>query len=818
MKTLRIIFAIGALFALVLLSTVAYASWESSALVDPHYFNTWEPSHAMAWNPANDEFVLAYGGDRLYVARGRDDQWTIEIVDETAGRGGGTSLFVEADGTVHVSYHDRAEGDLWYAVNDGSGWQTELVRDYLDSGDETSIVVDSAGAVYIAYKETTPADVDHIKLAENTGGTWVAWLVDGTDACGQSPSVDLDASGDPAVAYYCYFAFDDVAVKYSTFTGVNFSPETVDSGSNSVGADPALAFDGAGVPHIAYYKEGSVHYATKTKGWAAEKLETEAFTSGFANELAFINDIPTLMTKDFSNDRYLLFRKDVTWSYDPVAQCSGNCGDFAAAYDPTSEPNLAFLDSDPDYSDLKIAYDDGTKAWAEFELDHSSQAGKGGDLAIDGQGMPVATHIDTSGSIAATYWDGAAWATEEVAPWYFGFYFLGMAILPDGTPTVSYRSAANELGRAWYTGSAWQSEEIDVPVLVTFSTEIAVDGNGALHATYIDQNYELNYATNATGSWTTLVLNAGGTTWMQNALALDSQGKAHACWGDQTTDQLFHATNASGAWVLQPFAGVGGSHGPCEMAFDADDHLHLLYGNPDDLTLRLKYEDGTKALQERTIASDLYGFGGIGLAVDSAGGIHVSYFDDANDELVYGFAADDIAAFSFDTIDQTQPGYSFKSSLTLDAAGNPFISYQDTRFGWLLLAYNIEGPELLSIEPADGEQGATVSSEVTGTELFAVSEAYLDNGAETIACDNPANPDRETLDCEFDLTGATLGNYDLVVLTANGTDTLTGAFTVDEPTDDDDDDDDNDDADDDDDSGTSGDDDDDDDDGGCCGC
>ena len=92
-----------------------------------------------------------------------------------------------------------------------------------------------------------------------------------------------------------------------------------------------------------------------------------------------------------------------------------------------------------------------------------------------------------------------------------------------------------------------------------------------------------------------------------------------------------------------------------------------------------------------------------------------------------------------------------------------------------------------------------------------------------MGCNNMNNSDRQTVDCDVDLTGVTPGIYDVLMWSANGNDNLEDAFTVDEAQTDDDDSADDDDATDDDstdddssddDSGESGDDDEDE---SCCG-
>lgn len=804
------------------IATTAFADWNSTPIVAPHQFGFWKAHRSIGWDPVNSEFVLAYGGDQLYVSRGRDDSWTTEIVDDQLGRGSATSLFIENDGTIHLAYYDREQGDLWYAIESGSVWSTEKVRNTEDSGAENSIVVDSSGTVYIAYLETNSSDIDHIRLVKKSGGSWTDCSIDLTDKCGQSPSIALDASENPTVAYFCYYDTHSHEAKYLVFNGVTFIVESVDSG-DGVGYDTSLAFDDSGVPHIVYYKSGSAQYATRSKGWSAEPVETESFATGFSNELFFSNGAPYVLTEDWHYDRVLLFTYSTSWSFQEVAQCDSLIQEITGVQDDQGDLNVAFVDFNFDTASLKIAYDVGSKAWTTHELDSYLAAGEGRDLAINQDGMPYVSYISPDVKINVVGWDGSSWLIDEAGSWMYWYYHTGIAIMPDQFPVVAYHNSSAELGISQYNGSSWVTDEVDVPTSVGQTTKIATDSAGNLHVAYIDENYELIYAKNSTGAWTTKIINPGGNTWMQIDIALDGNDALHVCWGDYSTDDLGYATNESGVMSTQTFSGEGGMHGPCGIALDSNDNPHILYGKPSDDTLRLKYEDGTKTWQDKLLTTNIYTFAGIGFAIDDADGMHLSYFSLGDYTLKYGNAPNHGSLFIMETVDEIHPNNYFESTLALDPDGNPLIAYQHTLYGRLNLAFNMPDAELISITPNNGEVGQTVSVTISGTDLFAVEEIAFYNGYEAMGCNNMNNSDRQTVDCDVDLTGVTPGIYDVLMWSANGNDNLEDAFTVDEAQTDDDDSADDDDATDDDstdddssddDSGESGDDDEDE---SCCG-
>jgi len=125
-------------------------------------------------------------------------------------------------------------------------------------------------------------------------------------------------------------------------------------------------------------------------------------------------------------------------------------------------------------------------------------------------------------------------------------------------------------------------------------------------------------------------------------------------------------------------------------------------------------------------------------------------------------------------------------------------------------------PEVAGIDPDKGQPGATVGVTITGDHFFGAPAVKLMGPVNTeINATNVVVTDVNTISCDFDLTGAATGDYDVVVSTENGEGTLVAGFSVNESAGDDDA---NDDINDDDSAGDDDNDDSGDDDDGCCGC
>ena len=812
--------ALMSLVLFVCTAGAALADWNTSVMVKPDYLQRYKPHRSLAWDPVRAEFVAAYGGDQLYVARGVADQWTVEVVDDSRGAGEATSLVVTDDGTVHISYYVFEDGRLWYAKNDGTGWQREKVMDIDESGRYNSLAIGADGTAYIALSYKNELDEEYLRVIDNSDGFWDNfYTADSTDGCGPYNSIALDSDGRPAVAYYCYLDKASYELRYTSFDGVNFSHVTVDS---DAGFGASLAFNDAGHPHIAYGKVTDLYLAVNDGGgWDKAAVDDTSRYVGMRNQIFLDGATIHILTEDTSSRELLLYTFTGTWNLQVLEHFpSGSQWEISGAFDDGGDLTVMYLDTYIYSGSLHVLFP-AAKTWEDHELVSFQAAGEAPALAVDSTGWPHVAHISSYDAHYAG-WDETGWSNIEIEQMLW-FYTVGIAMNGDDQPAMVYENWSSELVWATQTATGWDADVVPAAPLAGDGGRIRYANDGSVRLLYNDDNHVLTYAYLSGGtSWSFEQVNPGGNAWMNFDFAVGSDDGIWAVYSDYMTHDMTIAYRepVGGTWSYSTFSSSGTVGGSNAVVLNAADRPYVIYTDSDTGTIHLKYEDGTKGWVDVTLANDVYGSHHIGLALDDAGKIHFSYMDNVKNELVYGAMDSGAGTPVFTTIDALPTNMGVDSDLALDAQGRPMIAYQVPQYGRLMLAIDMPLPELTSVNPAKGDAGQTIPDvQIEGSDLFAVSAAWLAFDAILIDCTDITNPDLDTIYCDLNLAGAEEGYYDLHVTAANGEAVLLGAFEVmSTVTDDDDDASDDDDSGDDDDSDDDAGDDDDDDDDGCCGC
>jgi hypothetical protein len=222
-------------------------------------------------------------------------------------------------------------------------------------------------------------------------------------------------------------------------------------------------------------------------------------------------------------------------------------------------------------------------------------------------------------------------------------------------------------------------------------TSLAIDPDDHLHISYLGAGI-LRYATNATTSWSIFALDTT-TSASDTSIALDSDNNIHISYTDQTAgiwdNNLGYATNASGSWVRSIVDATAGVGLHSSIAIDSQDKVHISYY--DDATDDLKYATNATSSSPWSIYTiDTTGFVGThtSIAVDSNDKIHITYHNGSGVwDLRYATNAS--GSWVTSIVDANGAGAGTNSDMTLDSNNKVHISYVlGTSAGPLMYATN----------------------------------------------------------------------------------------------------------------------------------
>lgn len=193
----------------------------------------------------------------LKYATNKSGVWQVETVDSSGDTGYWTSIALDSNNNVHISYYDSTNGDLKYATNASGSWQTFTLDSTNNVGSYSSIAIDSLDAVHISYYYVTGGD---LRYAANESGGWQTFTIDSANNMGQYSSIALDSEDNVHIAY-----FDSTGshLKYATNKSGTWRTYTLDL-PKLVGSYCDIAIDANDWIHISYYDitNGDLKYAT----------------------------------------------------------------------------------------------------------------------------------------------------------------------------------------------------------------------------------------------------------------------------------------------------------------------------------------------------------------------------------------------------------------------------------------------------------------------------------------------------------------------------------------------------------------------------
>jgi len=346
----------------------------------------------------------------------------------------------------------------------------------------------------------TPESVAEPTSPPATGTARFSWEVSEVDGTGAKPSIAVDASGTPHIA----FMSEDTPgfLKSAVLNGGAWEVSTVTTGYLYGPLDIELGPDGT--PQIVWHdhddEDGS--YAKLENGeWVNTDIQNSGHDGWDINVAIDSSGSPHVLSVDpsqFGSQNGLEYATfdGQTWTVEtvgtgPLPYEFGN----SIAIDSQDRPHIVWFDDQG--QDLKYALRDSA-GWTISTVDSAGDVGRYPSLSLDKNDNPVVSYYQTlsesSGAIKLARWDGSQWEVQridqldDVLPGFFGARKNSSVLLDaDGNPIVAY-SDESVLKLASWNGDGWDIETVTTADGDPLGQQVsmALDGQGVLHITFAD--------------------------------------------------------------------------------------------------------------------------------------------------------------------------------------------------------------------------------------------------------------------------------------------------------------------------------------------
>jgi hypothetical protein len=202
---------------------------------------------------------------------------------------------------------------------------------------------------------------------------------------------------------------------------------------------------------------------------------------------------------------------------------------------------------------------------------------------------------------------------------------------------------------------------------------LALDASGYAHVSYRTAA-GVAYATNGpAGTWSSQAVDGAAGNMGGTGIALDAGGKVHISYYDSANGRLMYATNASGAWVLEPLATSGGLAN--SIVVDASGDISIAFSStaPNDSLQYLARTGGTWSAPE-SISGSSDRVASVSLAKDGAGLAHIAYAVGSGLCAIRYAVQDGASGWNDDVINVSA---SCGAALALGTGDAPHVAYVD---------------------------------------------------------------------------------------------------------------------------------------------
>ena len=371
---------------------------------------------------------------------GGNNSWTMEVLDSSRSEGFGSSMAIDDNGNIHVSYYDyymSSDLEIRYGFFDGENWYTETIDIGLGSAGvhSTALDLDDNGCpVILYYSEDARQLRIQYSMPSSSGGTPCSWdpepVIVASETSGTAYNVHalyslaVEGAGSSLVTHISYTFYcenepnwngDLMYASFDESEDTEWQFETI--ATSSLTGFNSIKLDDNGDPHIAYYDADmrTIYYTyfeqLGCSCWSTETIANDVNLLGAGSILSldlgpnWLNTASVAYVEASDSMLKLVVRSGGPWLVTNIADTNGGA-DNSLAFDHNGNQNIAFTEggmSPTDSNTLKFAHHNG-EVWNVATIDsggnEENRVGINPSLVYDQNGKPIVSHLDyTTGNL-----------------------------------------------------------------------------------------------------------------------------------------------------------------------------------------------------------------------------------------------------------------------------------------------------------------------------------------------------------------------------------------------------------------------------------
>lgn len=310
---------------------------------------------------SNNKIHISYQDTTSYdlkYATNASGVWVTSTIDSTGWMGYHTSIAIDLNNKAHISYYDFNNRTLKYATNTSGDWVTDTIDSTANVGYYTSIAVDSNNKIHISYFDYTNKD---LKYATNSAGSWSVSTIDNTDEVGWYSSIAIDSNNKVHISYY---DGTNYTLKYATNYSGSWASYIIDNTGSymwdqRLGVKSSIAISSGNKVHISYYDltNQDLKYATNTSGsWVTTTIDSTG-DEGFYNSISIASQDKVHISYVDVSLGYLKYVTNTSGIWETYT-IDNNIGDgwTSLSIDSNNKAHISYSTYDPaQYGALKYA-------------------------------------------------------------------------------------------------------------------------------------------------------------------------------------------------------------------------------------------------------------------------------------------------------------------------------------------------------------------------------------------------------------------------------------------------------------------------------